>query len=199
VGDYYQILGVPRSAKTAAIRKAYFGLARDRHPDRVTDPAAKARAEVEFTELTAAFNTLTNDKARAAYDAELAQPQAGPPEEQAKQAYEGALAAAKAKDFPKAVELLSIAVHLAPGEARYHEALGKNLATNPGWTRKAIDSLETAARLAPGSATPHLELARLYQGQGLKIRARRAIEQALKLAPENAEARKIAADVGASS
>jgi DnaJ-class molecular chaperone len=199
MADYYELLGVSRDAKTAAIRKAYFALARDRHPDRVTDPAAKPRAEAEFTELTAAFNTLGNDKTRAAYDAELAKPQVGPPEEQARQAYEGALAAAKAKDFPKAVELLSIAVHLAPQEARYHEALGRNLATNPGWMRKAIDALETAARLAPGSATPHLELARLYLGQGLKIRARRAVAQASRLAPENAEVRKIAADVEASS
>jgi len=199
MADYYEILSVSRDAKAAAIRKAYFALARDRHPDRVTDPAARARAEVEFTELTAAFNTLSNDKTRAEYDTELLKPQARPPEEQAQQAYEGALAAAKAKDFPKAVELLSVAVHLAPREARYHEALGRNLATNPGWTRKAVEALETAARLAPGSATPHLELARLYLGQGLKIRARRAVEQALKLAPENAEARKIAAEVGASS
>ena len=32
--DYYKILGVPKDADAAAIKKAYRNLARDLHPDR---------------------------------------------------------------------------------------------------------------------------------------------------------------------
>ena len=42
--DYYKILGVPKDADAAAIKKAYRNLARDLHPDRnSTDKAAETR------------------------------------------------------------------------------------------------------------------------------------------------------------
>ena len=61
--------GVARNATAADIRKAYVRLARERHPDRFTDPAEKKQAEEAFTELTAAFNALSNERSRREYDA----------------------------------------------------------------------------------------------------------------------------------
>ena len=47
--DYYEILGVPRTASQAEIKKAFRKLARDHHPDRNPNDAA---AEKRFKELT---------------------------------------------------------------------------------------------------------------------------------------------------
>ena len=58
MANYYEILGVSRTAPAAEIRQAYMRLAKERHPDRFHDPAERARAEAFFKELTAAFNTL---------------------------------------------------------------------------------------------------------------------------------------------
>ena len=60
MADYYEMLGVAPTASVAEIRKAYALLAREKHPDRFTDPAEKQRAETAFQDITTAFNALVN-------------------------------------------------------------------------------------------------------------------------------------------
>lgn len=70
--DYYDILGVPRTASLDDIKKAYRKLARTYHPDMSKAPEAEAR----FKELGEAYATLKDAAKRAAYD-ELGHPAAG--------------------------------------------------------------------------------------------------------------------------
>ena len=63
--DYYQILGVPRSATAAEIKKAYRKLARVHHPDR--NPGNKA-AERKFEDLNEANEVLSDPEKRKQYD-----------------------------------------------------------------------------------------------------------------------------------
>jgi molecular chaperone DnaJ len=63
--DYYEVLGVERTATVEIIEKTYRKLARQYHPDRnIGDP----EAEVKFKEATEAHDILTNDEKRAVYD-----------------------------------------------------------------------------------------------------------------------------------
>src|SRR5439155_475189 len=79
MANYYEILGVGRTASAAEIRQAYMRLAKERHPDRFHDPAERARAESFFKELTAAYNTLGNERGRTGYDVSLSRPRGWPP------------------------------------------------------------------------------------------------------------------------
>jgi len=63
--DYYEVLGVPRSAGRDDIRKAYRRLARKYHPD--LNPG-DAEAERRFKELGEAYEVLSDAKKRKAYD-----------------------------------------------------------------------------------------------------------------------------------
>ena len=74
MANYYEILGVGPTASAAEIRQAYMRLAKERHPDRFHDPAERARAEAFFKELTAAYNTLGNERGRTGYDVSLSRP-----------------------------------------------------------------------------------------------------------------------------
>ena len=63
--DYYEILGVPRSASQADIKKAFRKLAREHHPDR---NAGDKAAEKRFKDLNEANAVLSDPEKRAQYD-----------------------------------------------------------------------------------------------------------------------------------
>ncbi|KPJ67276.1 MAG: molecular chaperone DnaJ [Coxiella sp. DG_40] len=63
--DYYQVLGVTKNASEADIKKAYRKLAMKYHPDR--NPGDKS-AEEKFKEAKEAYEVLSNDQKRSAYD-----------------------------------------------------------------------------------------------------------------------------------
>ncbi len=63
--DYYEVLGVPKNADEAAIKKAYRKLAMKYHPDRNPD---NKEAEAKFKEIGEAYEVLSDADKRAAYD-----------------------------------------------------------------------------------------------------------------------------------
>jgi len=63
--DYYQILGVKRSASPEEVRKAYRRLARKLHPD--VNPNSKT-SEDKFKEIQEAYDVLGEEKKREFYD-----------------------------------------------------------------------------------------------------------------------------------
>jgi len=63
--DYYEVLGVPKDADEAAIKKAYRNLAKKYHPD--ANPGDKV-AEEKFKEATEAYGVLSDQDKRRQYD-----------------------------------------------------------------------------------------------------------------------------------
>ncbi len=64
--DYYEILGVEKTASEDEIKKAYRGLAKKYHPDVSTEP--KDVAEAKFKELSEAYEVLSDPDKRKLYD-----------------------------------------------------------------------------------------------------------------------------------
>jgi molecular chaperone DnaJ len=62
--DYYEVLGVPRSADAQEMKKAYRKLAMEYHPDR--NPSEDAAAK--FKEINQAYEVLSDDQKRQMYD-----------------------------------------------------------------------------------------------------------------------------------
>ncbi|MCQ2979387.1 MAG: molecular chaperone DnaJ [Clostridia bacterium] len=63
--DYYDVLGVSKSATDDELKKAYRKLAKQYHPDSNKD---NPEAEAEFKEVNEAYEVLSDSQKRAAYD-----------------------------------------------------------------------------------------------------------------------------------
>ncbi|HEY1041475.1 MAG TPA: DnaJ C-terminal domain-containing protein [Candidatus Paceibacterota bacterium] len=59
--DYYEVLGVPKTASQAEIKKAFYEHARTHHPDKGGD-------EARFKEVNEAYQTLSDEQKRKQYD-----------------------------------------------------------------------------------------------------------------------------------
>ena len=65
--DFYEILGVTKSASVEEIKSAYRKAALKWHPDR--NPENKQEAEIRFRECTEAYSVLSDPQKRQVYDA----------------------------------------------------------------------------------------------------------------------------------
>lgn len=64
--DYYEVLGVDKSASEDEIKKAYRRLAKQYHPD--LNPDDREGAEAKFKEASEAYEVLSNPEKKARYD-----------------------------------------------------------------------------------------------------------------------------------
>ena len=64
--DYYDVLGIAKSASKDEIKKAYRKLAMKWHPDRNSENTKEA--EARFKEIAEAYSVLSDDKKRKVFD-----------------------------------------------------------------------------------------------------------------------------------
>ncbi|NXG41876.1 DNJB8 protein, partial [Psilopogon haemacephalus] len=66
MGDYYEVLGLHKSASQDDIKKSYHQLALKWHPDK--NPSNKVKAEKKFKEIAEAYKILSDPQKRLDYD-----------------------------------------------------------------------------------------------------------------------------------
>jgi DnaJ-class molecular chaperone len=187
--NYYEVLGVDRSATELQIRDRFRKLARENHPDRYkgTD---KADAERRFQTLTEAVNVLTNPSRRKQHDVEMSSASKGGVVDfaQIAKAYMAkGVKAYKENDFRGAYENFDMAAKHSEKDAKawYHVALAA--ARIPSMTRQAVHAIETAVQLEPVNAVYLRDAGKLAKMAGLSAKAERYFEQALQWDPQNVE------------
>jgi curved DNA-binding protein CbpA len=167
--DHFAMLGVPRNASLAAIRRVYFDLAKQLHPDRVqalqlgalAGPAGKV-----FARVNEAFAVLSNDDKRQQYLASLSS---------------GAAAADQVATTEQVARLL---------EAEEKFRLGE-MALRRSHFHQAVEDFDQAVALNPDEGEHHAmaAYARFMDARdkaAVLADVRRRFRKALSLSPDNA-------------
>ena len=206
--DHFELLGVRADAAPDEIRRAYFDIARQLHPDRITAVGLedlRADAQRVFAQINAAFGVLSHPKRRAEYEDVLRAGGEGERrlrEDEAEATAERLLAAEehfqrgevalRRHMFPAAVAEARAALELNPDEGAHHALWAWatwNATIDKGSVLAPVRAaLARAIELAPKDPTGFLYLGKVARAEGEDHEAQRWLKQALAIAPSHAEA-----------
>lgn len=207
--DFYEVLNIERGAGPDQVRDAYHALARKYHPDRFHKDDAETRRQIEsaFASIARAYETLGDQSAREAYDAQLAEKSPpvlsrpgkpaqrdtdvseNPNQIRAESSFQQGLLAVKNNQPEHALRFFAEAASLDPRRGRYRAEYGRALISQPQTRRIAEIELQAAVALEPNNGDYRLMLAELYKALGLHRRAAGEIQKALVADPKNEAAR----------
>jgi curved DNA-binding protein CbpA len=188
--NYYEVLGVERSATEGEIRDRFRQLARANHPDRYRGDD-KADAERKFQVLTEAVNVLTNAAKRKQHDSELGAGGARGPVDfaQIAKAYlSKGVKAYKEGDWRAAYENFDMAVKHNAQDAKAFHYLALAAVRIPTYTRQAVQAIESAVQREPMNPLYLKDAGQIYKRAGMVAKAERYFEEALKWDASNVEA-----------
>ncbi len=195
--NYYEVLGVERSASEKEIREQFRKLARANHPDRYKGPD-KADAEKKFQSLTEAVNVLTNEDRRKQHDAELnvgINRNSADLGQVAKVYMAKGVKAFKEGNMSGAYENFDMAVKHNPNDAKAFHYLALTASRIPAYARQAVQAIESAVQREPLNPTYLKDAAMICRRAGLVAKAERYLTEAHKWDPEDLELQTALADL----
>ena len=195
--NYYDVLGVDRTASERDIRERFRKLARENHPDRYRD-GDKSEAERKFQTLTEAVNVLTNPVRRKQHDAELSvgiNRNSADLTQVAKVYMSKGVKAFKEGDIRAAYENFDMAVKHNPNDAKAFHYLALAASRIPAYARQAVQAIETAVQREPVNATYLKDAGLICKRAGLVAKAERYLNEALKWDPTDLDIQTALADL----
>ncbi|HEY5599552.1 MAG TPA: DnaJ domain-containing protein, partial [Candidatus Manganitrophaceae bacterium] len=197
--NYYQSLHLPKTATREEVKKAYFTLAKEYHPDRHFEPGMeeiKKELEALFIKIKEAYDTLASEGKRKAYDLELVSGKS-PRKESAvvvtpRDLFAQGEEALRRGDLRNACYFFKEAIEKAPEKIEnsiYYLRYGQTLSRVPGKLREAAEVLRKGIALDPTRLDFFMELGSIYHKTGLTQKAIAAFSEVLKRDPDHQKAK----------
>jgi len=189
--DHYQLLSVGTSADQAEIKRNYFRLARKFHPDlydRDLPHEIKGVIEAVFDQVSKAYQTLSDEKKRKAYDTRKEKAPLDDKRNWAKVAEVKFLQGKTLFDkeqYQEAVAFLEEAIKLHGDKGRYFLLLALAQSKIPSLHRKSEENFIRSIQFEPWNAEGYVGLGMLYKREGLLIKSKKQFEKALSIDPDH--------------
>jgi tetratricopeptide (TPR) repeat protein len=178
--DFYNVLSLPRNASAEQIRSRFRSLVRERHPDRL-QAGDRHQAEIEFQQITEAFNVLSNPERRRLHDFELARPTQSEGSDSTRLArfhLEAGVGFLRDGNFYGAMEAFDRVLRMDPKQHQAWFHLAEALSHQRTYLPRAVEASARACELSPMNSD-YLKLAgRLHADAGLLDKAERYYNEA---------------------
>ncbi|GBD99153.1 chaperone protein DnaJ [bacterium BMS3Abin07] len=189
---HYDIFGLDENASSVDIKRAYYSLAKEFHPDRHfhLNGDIKDKLSAIFTSLTNAYSTLNSPQKRSEYNE--TRKDGGTPvhssgEEAAVEKFEAAIVEFKRGEYEEASRLFAQASYMDNSSAKYYYYYGFSLMKLKKF-REAEKEIRNALRIDPVNPAYLAEAGHIYLKLGFPLRAKSNFEKALKTEPVNKRA-----------
>ncbi|MBW1808769.1 MAG: response regulator [Deltaproteobacteria bacterium] len=199
--DYFEVLGVSKNASRAEIKKAYFSLAKQYHPDRISGSASaeiRNLADEIFDLISSAHDVLSDDTRREQYVEELTSGEKRDVSSEvskilsAEGLFQKGEIALRKREYGEAKSLFEEAANLCPEEGEFHAYLGwamfQSDPKNEEAVRKSRDQLNQAISLNPKVDKAYLFLGYIYKAMNYREMAEHEFEKAIQCNPDCTEA-----------
>jgi curved DNA-binding protein CbpA/CheY-like chemotaxis protein len=176
--NYFELLQVEADTPQDIVRKSYFNLVKQYHPDKIVDMVDEdvtVMSQEIFTAFTEAYDVLSNTKKRRNYERAILPKQGDSDEDdeniRSRRLFENGKRMIARKNFEKALEFLSESLQMSPKNPVYNAYYGYCLyfydgdasSTLASRMEKSFQYMNTAIELDHESYRPYLFLARIYK------------------------------------
>ena len=194
---HYELLEINIDVSSDEIKKAYLQKVKKYHPDKhdyLHNDTLNDHLSKLFSALNYAYTTLKNEKSRTEYDNSIFKIK------KSKKVQDPNIILAKGhftkgiNDFQQgnfwgASDSFRVATNIQPREAVYWAHLSLALSKIPKRTKEAEEAMLKAISLEPKNSDYYVHLGFIFLNSGMKLRAIREFENALKFNPDNKKAR----------
>jgi curved DNA-binding protein CbpA len=189
-----QLLEINENSDEETIKRNYFRLAKEFHPDRhfdSRDPGLRGKLPAIFDAITQAYTLLRDDVARRKYFKSSGDPKEEvPPAQNGETLFRRGIEEFKSGNFLGAAEAFQWATKLNENNARYWSYLSLTYLKMDKKLKDAEEALVHAIRIEPDNPDHYANLGHIYLRGGMKNSAQASFEKALKIDPENTKAKK---------
>lgn len=198
--DYFEALGIARQCGSPEVRRAYYKLAKEYHPDRFLGSGLSREMSTKINEMfqyiTQAYTVLSEPKACSDYLDELVN---GPKKTininqviEAETAYQEGRTLLNIRRYNAALKPLQRAIELSPEEPEYLThfawALFKSSPEKNAGQNRSLEVLLASRELNPSLDLTHLYLGHIYHLQGKDRQSEKSFEMAVQANPDCTEA-----------
>ncbi len=202
--NYHELLGVQKIANKNEIKKAYFNMAKEFHPDKFSPrqyDEIRGRASKIFSEMANAYQTLLDDDLRKKYEEKEKYAQNNEDLQKANELvaaemqFQKGRSYLRSKDYNKAHDSFKWSVKLNPDEAEYHLYYAITIFKDPEYDSpekhfKVRELLNKVISMNNALDKAHYYLGELYKLQDDNIIAKKCFNKALSLNPKNIKAKR---------